>query len=116
MSANQGFLEKGTPCWLTFTIAANVGKIVEVVSFAGTFDLGDIYNVRSKEPLVVQDLLVENSSGKAIMAGPTRPSTYELMALRKQLIPITDPNQPVEDKESLLDEIQSITVRNASVK
>lgn len=39
MSANSGPLKPGTLCWLTFTTAANIGKVVEVISLTGTFHL-----------------------------------------------------------------------------
>jgi hypothetical protein len=92
MSANSGPLKPGTLCWLTFTTAANIGKVVEVISLAGTFNLGDVYHVKAKESLTVQDLVVENNTGVSIIAGPHRPSGSAMMALRKQLIPMNDPD------------------------
>jgi hypothetical protein len=116
MSANRGPLKPGTPCWLTKTVAANIGKVVEVVSFIRKVGQEDLYECLSKEPMITQLMAIDTTTGLSIVIREYQKPAGPLQAFRCQLIPIIDPNQPVEDKENLLDEIQSITVRNASVK
>jgi hypothetical protein len=114
MSANSGPLKPGVLCWLTGTIAANIGKIVEILSFEGNYPgLGDTYKVKTKEPLIVSTYVLDSYNGQVVAQMYSHLSGDQVSVARKQLIPINDPNQQEENTGSLLDEIQSIAVKNS---
>ena len=88
MSANKGPLKPGQLCWMTKTIAFNIGKVVEVIDFCQTLDGIDVYHVTNKQPM-----LLDNTDGTIQLS-----TGLEFHAWRDQLIPFADPDKDLEDE------------------
>jgi hypothetical protein len=84
---NNGKLKPGQLCWLTFTIPQNIGKIVEVIAYLGEKEpFGDVYGVKSRDPLLTETFDMAGNSLHIFKL------THECPVMRKQLVPINDPD------------------------
>jgi hypothetical protein len=94
----SGVLKPGTLCWLTKVRATqDKGKIVEVVGFFKTHplpELGDVYCIRSRTPLFIENL--DPLTGESFNTFALK---TECKAFRSQLIPINDPDQTTDEIE-----------------
>lgn len=91
---NNGKLKPGQLCWLTWTIPQNIGKVVEVINYLGYTNMyGDVYCVKSRDPLLTETFDMAGNSLNIFKL------THECPVMRKQLIPITPP----DDQDALND-------------